>query len=187
MCIGCFAAITKLGSKEVQMDKMSIALTTNEDELWGVEKVRLALSTAGFKVLAMKNWQAPEVTRQTNPDLIIANLAGDHPEDLRLCRLLASTNQAPLIVIGSPIQTNQVLEMFEAGITDYLVRPVNLRELVARVRNILYRSQPPFQFDETAVFSDNPIAITHSGNFSLKETLRSLVGRLVRTLPPRGL
>jgi DNA-binding response OmpR family regulator len=76
---------------------------------------------------------------------------------------------------------------FEAGITDYLARPVNLRELVARVRNILHRSQPPFQFAETAVFSDNQIAITQSGNFSLTKTLRGLVVRLVRTLPQRSL
>jgi DNA-binding response OmpR family regulator len=72
---------------------------------------------------------------------------------------------------------------FEAGITDYLARPINLRELVARVRNILHRSPPPFQFDETAVFSENQIAITQSGNYSLTKILCGLAVRLVRTLP----
>jgi hypothetical protein len=93
--------------------------------------------------------------KEVQPDLTIANLAGDRPEDLRLCKLLAIPGQALLIVISSQLQSNQLLEMFEAGITDDLARPVNLREPVARVRNILHRTQPPFQLDGTAVFLDS--------------------------------
>ena len=121
---------------------------------------------------------------EVQPDLTIANLAGDRPEDLRLCKLLARPGQALLIVIGSQLQSNQLLEMFEAGITDYLARPVNLRELVARVSNILHRTQPPFQLDGTAVSSDSQ-AIGHQTT-PLARALRDLAGRLVRCIPQQG-
>ena len=168
------------------MDKYCIALVTDEEELWGVEKVRLALSAAGYKIVATKNWQALEVIKRIKPDLIIANLAGDHPEDLRLCKLLAKSAPAPLIVIGSVVQSSQILAMFEAGVTDYLVRPINLRELVARVRNVFHRTKPPFQTDETAAFSIPNFENTQNAKIQSSKALRGLVGWVARYLPQRN-
>jgi len=167
------------------MDKFCIALVTTDEELWGVEKVRLALSSAGYKNVAMKRWEALDVIERIQTDLIIANLTGDRAEDLRLCKLLARTNEAPLVVIGAPIQSSQILAMFEAGITDYLVRPVNLRELVARVRNILHRTQPPFQLDGTAVFLDSQNEGVQTAKIPLSKVLRGLAGRLAHCIPQR--
>lgn len=167
------------------MDKYCIALVTVEDELWGVEKVRLALSAAGYKIVAAKNWQALDVLERVKPDMIIANLAGDRPEDLRLCKLLARSVQAPLIVIGSSVQSSQILAMFEAGVTDYLVRPVNLRELVVRVRNIFHRTKPPSQIDGTAAFSALKVDGAQSAKIQASKALRGLAGWLARCIPQR--
>jgi DNA-binding response OmpR family regulator len=65
----------------------------------------------------------------------------------------------------------------KTGITDHIVRPVNLRKLVARVCNILHKKQPPFQFDGTAVFVDILILTTQNGKLSLTKTLCNLSGR----------
>jgi two-component system alkaline phosphatase synthesis response regulator PhoP len=174
-----------ISAREVKVEKFTIALVTDEEELWGVEKVRLALSAAGYKIVATKNWQALEVVERIQPDLIIANLAGDHPEDLRLCKLLTRSVQAPLIVIGSAIQSSQILAMFEAGITDYLIRPINLRELIARVRNVLNRTKPPFQEDETAAFSVPKIENAQNTKIQASKALRGLAGWLARYMPQR--
>jgi DNA-binding response OmpR family regulator len=172
--------------KEVQVEKYSLALVTIEEELWGVEKVRLALSSAGHRVIAIRSWDTLDVIERIKPDLVLANLAGDRPGDLQLCKWLARPGQAPLVVVGSSVHSDHILAMFEAGITDYLVRPVNPRELVARVNNILHRTQPPFQMDGTAVNSDIQSESHQSFRVPLYKAVRGLVGRLARSMPQRG-
>jgi DNA-binding response OmpR family regulator len=170
-------------STEVLVNKFCIALVTAEEELWGVEKIRLALSSAGYKVVAAKCWEAVEVIERVKPDLVIASLDGQRLEDLRLCKLLGWSNGAPLLVIGAPLESTQILAMFEAGITDYIARPINLRELVVRVRNILHRTQPPFQTDGTAELSQIVIESPQTSKISFQGLLCALVRHLARRIP----
>jgi len=168
------------------VDKICLALVTIEGELWGVEKVRLGLSSAGYRVVAVRSWEAVGVIKRIQPNLIIANLAGDRPEDLQLCKSLAKSSLAPLVVIGSQVHSSYILAMFEAGITDYLSRPVNQRELVARVRNILHRTQLPLQIHGTAVDSEIQINNVQKVGVPLFKALRNLAGRLARGVPQRS-
>jgi two-component system OmpR family response regulator len=57
-----------------------------------------------------------------------------------LCRQLSRRGVAPIIIIGSSEETRNALAVFEAGADDYVSRPFNPREVVARVRAILRRT-----------------------------------------------
>lgn len=167
------------------MEKMSIALVTCEVELWGAENLRLALSAAGYRVFASSIGEALERIVRIRPDLTIANLAGNHPENRRLCKLLARPDFPPLVVIGSSVSSIQLMELFATGITDYLTRPINPLELVARVHNIVSRIQLPLHIPGTAVFSDQQLTSFRPVRYPLTQALRDLAERLNHTLLQR--
>jgi len=108
-------------------------------ELYGVEKVRLALSQAGYKVAAVEAQEIQEAVRRQKPVLLIANLSGRQAADLELCQKLCGLSQAPIVAIGPSGDEAFRVVMLATVVDDYLVRPVNPRELVARVRNMFRR------------------------------------------------
>lgn len=150
------------------MERVCIAVVAAGDELWGVENIRLALSSAGYKVIAIENWGVVDILDWSRPALIIASMAGGRSEDIHLCKLLVRRGVAPVVVIGSQVEERQQLELFEAGVTDFMTHPVNLRELVARVHNILQRTKPPLHFPGAAAttISDSPIKSVQAGRNS---------------------
>ena len=168
--------------KEIQVEKTSIVLVTSEVELWGAENLRLALSSAGHRVFAASSGEVLECLERIRPDLTLANLAGGHPEDLRLCKRLARPDLPPLVVIGQSVDSSQLVALFAAGITDYLTRPVNPRELIARVNNILHRTQLPLQKPGTAVSPDQQLTSFRPVRYPLAQTLQNLAERLNRSL-----
>jgi len=72
--------------------------------------------------------------------ILIANLAGGRSSDIEFCQKLSRLCQAPIIAIGSSEDEDYVVSMIETVVDDYMVRPVNPPEMVARVRSILRRS-----------------------------------------------
>lgn len=168
------------------MDRLCIALIAAGEDLWGVEKTRMALSEAGYRVMAVESWEALDLISRNNPALIIASLTGRRTEDLDLCKLLARRGEAPLVVISSTVEESQQLALFEAGVTDYLTHPVNPRELVARVHNILHRTQPPLRRKGAA--SDADSLTSEKSDPSPKNTvsrwLQGVTRRLTRHVSP---
>jgi DNA-binding response OmpR family regulator len=135
------------------VERLCIALVATGDELWGVEKIRMVLSSAGYRVIAIDNWDAIELITWRKPALIIASQAGFRSEEISLCKILVRRGGAPVVVISSPVDESQRLDYFDAGVTDFLTHPVYPRELIARVHNILQRTQPPLQRYGTAAES----------------------------------
>jgi DNA-binding response OmpR family regulator len=110
-------------------------------ELMGIEKARLALSSAGYEVLCVDSGETKAALVNHQPDLIVANLSGYQPSDLELCQQLKRFSQAPIIAIDSAVDEAFRVGMIEFLVDDFITRPVNTRELLARVRNILRRTQ----------------------------------------------
>lgn len=108
-------------------------------EQWDAESSRAALTQAGYRVAAAETQAAAAAIQRYQPALIIACMSGDELADLNMCRKLVDIGSAPIIAVGSPRGAECQLAAFDAGVDDYLTRPVNLQELVARVRGILRR------------------------------------------------
>ncbi len=140
-------------------------LIVSGEELWGIEKIRLALFEAGYKVTAAELDSVGEIILHQKPALIIANLSGKQPEDLELCHLLHRLSDAPIIAISPSADETFRVGMLAAFADDYLVRPVNPRELSARVRNILRRTlkSTPAAVDRTPFVSVELKAINQDG------------------------
>jgi DNA-binding response OmpR family regulator len=119
-----------------------LVMLVNVSEPFGIERLRLALFQAGIKVAAVESDEIKTAVLRLKPALIIANLSDDPATDLEMCQLLARLSRAPIITICSVPDEAFRIGLLESMVDDYLVRPVNPRELVARVRNLLHRTQP---------------------------------------------
>lgn len=93
---------------------------------------------------------------QETPDLAVLDLNMPGEDGLSIVRHLKSTTDIPVIMLtGTASLVDRVVGL-ELGADDYLAKPCELRELLARIRSVLRRSQIQAQFAETAKDVDHP-------------------------------
>ena len=79
-----------------------------------------------------------------NFEMIIVNLDGEEFDGLRLCSQLKSlekTRQTPLLVVVSPDDQPRLMRALDMGVNDYLIRPIDRQELMARVNTQVRRAR----------------------------------------------
>jgi len=88
---------------------------------------------------AMKNWLADH-----DPDLVVMDLMLPGEDGLSLTRHLRASTRLPVLILSAKGEDIDRIVGLEIGADDYLAKPFNPRELVARIRAVLRRnSQPP--------------------------------------------
>jgi two-component system alkaline phosphatase synthesis response regulator PhoP len=117
-----------------------------EDELQIVKLVRAYLERAGYDVIAAVD--GPEglrMARQEDPDLVVLDLMLPGMDGLDVCRALRKDSDVPLIMLTARVEEVDRLVGLELGADDYVTKPFSPRELVARVRAVLRRTEstPP--------------------------------------------
>ncbi|MFE2416596.1 response regulator transcription factor [Streptomyces hokutonensis] len=115
-----------------------------EDEPDFALMCRSYLEHEGFTVTwAMDARAGKSVLHESRIDLAVLDLGLPDGSGLELLRALRSTSRLPVIVVtGRGAEADRVAGL-EIGADDYLVKPFSQRELVARIRAVLRRSQPP--------------------------------------------
>lgn len=73
-------------------------------------------------------------------DLVVLDVMLDEEDGLRLCRSLLATSEVPVILTTRRSDDVDRIVGLEMGADDYLVKPLNLREMLARIRNVLRRT-----------------------------------------------
>ena len=116
-----------------------------DDEKDIVELVAYNLEREGFTVLrASDGGRAWEMARKEKPDLIILDLMMPELPGTEVCRLIRShpeTAAIPIIMLTAKSEPLDRILGLEIGADDYLTKPFHVRELVARVRAVLRRSE----------------------------------------------
>jgi len=111
-----------------------------DDEWKIVELVRLYLEKDGYRVLvAYDGLKALELARQKRPDLILLDLMLPGMDGLDVCRILQAESGVPIIMLTARTTDEAKLIGLELGADDYITKPFNPREVLARVRAILRR------------------------------------------------
>ena len=132
---------------------MNNAATSSEPHLLVVDdhqEIRDSLSRYlrdnGFRVSAADGGRAMwRVLADARIDLIILDVMMPGEDGLSLCRQLGSSHQIPVILLTAlSDETDQIIGL-ELGADDYVTKPFNPRELLARVRAVLRRARalPP--------------------------------------------
>jgi two-component system, OmpR family, alkaline phosphatase synthesis response regulator PhoP len=117
-----------------------------DDEPKIVRLARDYLERGSFRVLPMHDGLAAlAAARQEKPDLIVLDLNLPGLDGLDLCRALRRESSVPIIMLTARVEETDRLIGLEVGADDYIVKPFSPRELVARVRAVLRRTQGDVQ------------------------------------------
>ena len=147
-----------------------------DDEPKIVRLARDYLEQSGFRVFPANDGpSALAAARQEKPDLVVLDLNLPGKDGLDVCRALRRESAVPIIMLTARAEETDRLIGLELGADDYIVKPFSPRELVARVRAVLRRTQGEVQ----------SAGLIHSGELELdlnghRVTLRGEVLRLTR-------
>ena len=124
---------------------MSQAATTRlllvDDEAALREPLADYLVRQGFSVIeAASAAQARSLLKAELPDLVLLDIMMPGEDGLSLCRHLAETHAIPTILLTAKGEATDRIVGLEIGADDYVVKPFEPRELVARIRSVLRRS-----------------------------------------------
>ena len=129
---------------------MSRLLLIDDDEKL-VALTRAYLESHGFEVAAAHDGHTGvEAVRASEPALVILDLMLPGIDGLEVCRRLRQSSRVPILMLTARGDETDRIVGLEMGADDYLPKPFNARELLARIRAILRRSDD----EETTAVSE---------------------------------
>jgi two-component system, OmpR family, response regulator len=106
------------------------------------ELLTLILNRAGYQVATASNGQQALVAATRDaPDLIVLDVGLPELDGLEVCRRLRQTSDVPILFLTARDDEIDRILGLELGADDYVTKPFSPRELVARIKTILKRSQ----------------------------------------------
>src|SRR5512135_1297519 len=113
-----------------------------DDEPKIVQLARDYLENAGFKVASASDGREALVTfRRDPPDLIVLDLGLPLVDGLDVARAVRKTSNVPIVMLTGRGDEADRVSGLELGADDYVTKPFSPKELVARVRAVLRRSE----------------------------------------------
>jgi DNA-binding response OmpR family regulator len=123
-----------------------------DDEKHISQLVRMYLTSEGFTVeVAHDGKEALEKARSIKPNLIVLDLMLPEIGGLDVCKQLRRDSDVPIIILTARGDDVDRIVGLEIGADDYVSKPFNPRELVARVKAVLRRSVPVDRIPEPVV------------------------------------
>jgi len=114
-----------------------------DDERAIVESLRYALEKEGYDVLeASEGSEALEVARTQPPDLVLLDIMLPGMSGFEVCRILRKESSVPILMLSARADEPDRVVGLDLGADDYITKPFSVREVLARVRAALRRSQP---------------------------------------------
>jgi DNA-binding response OmpR family regulator len=114
-----------------------------DDEPPIVDVLDYNLKRANYEVVIARDGQeALAKARREQPDLIILDLMLPLLDGLEVCRALRRERDVPIIMLTARDSEVDRVVGLELGADDYVVKPFSVRELMARVKNVLRRTAP---------------------------------------------
>lgn len=119
--------------------KGNILVVDDEPQITRVLKTTLSSHGYGTRT-AGDGDEALQIMKDWSPDLVITDLRMPNMDGLDLCRRVREKSQVPIIVLSVKGEERIKVEALDAGADDYVTKPFNINELLARVRAALRRS-----------------------------------------------
>ena len=113
-----------------------------DDDVEFVEYLKLRLERSGYRVVTALNGSAGlDQVADVHPDLIALDIMMPGMDGWETCRRLKGTSNAPILIITARGRVGDVIRGLELGADDYLIKPFNTDELLARVKALLRRGE----------------------------------------------
>jgi len=117
---------------------MAARILVVDDDTALAEMIGIVLRTEGFEpVFCADGAQAHSVFTASKPDLVLLDLMLPGKDGIQVCTEIRAESGVPVIMLTAKSDTADVVRGLESGADDYVVKPFNPKELVARVRTRL--------------------------------------------------
>ena len=113
-----------------------------EDDPGIAASLVLGLERAGYRARSVGTGREA-LAAVPEPDVVLLDLGLPDLDGVEVCRLLRSRSSAAVIVVTARGEEADRVAALDEGADDYLVKPFGLAELLARIRAVLRRVQPP--------------------------------------------
>ncbi len=143
------------------------------------ELIRLYLEKEGFSVvMAYDGQSAIELFKETTPAVVLLDVMLPKMDGFQVCREIRRISNIPIIMLTAKGETFDKVLGLELGADDYMVKPFENKELVARIKAVLRRYDPKDNKDQEVVY---PNIVINLSNYELKINANSV------DIPPKEL
>ena len=161
--------------------KQKILIVDDDNNI--AELISLYLTKECFETKIVNDGELALKEFQTfRPNLILLDLMLPGIDGYQVCREIRHTSDVPIIMLSAKGETFDKVLGLELGADDYIIKPFDSKELVARVRAVLRRFQPK----QTAVVSDEKCASYPDLTVNLTNYSVTYMGKQV-DMPPKEL
>ncbi|MCA9889896.1 MAG: response regulator transcription factor, partial [Anaerolineae bacterium] len=127
-----------------------------DDEQRIIDLAKMYIEQEGYRVTSATDGVAAlGMILNDNPSLVVLDLMLPGMDGLEVCRRVRSTSDVPIIMLTARSDDIDKIVGLELGADDYLTKPFNPRELVARIKAILRRSDRKTATDSTPITIGN--------------------------------
>lgn len=107
------------------------------------ELLRLYLEREGYEITEAANGEEGVTQwRKINPDMILLDVMMPIMDGWQVCKIIRAESKVPIIILTAKGETFDKVNGLEMGADDYIVKPLEMREVVARVRAVFRRFAP---------------------------------------------
>jgi DNA-binding response OmpR family regulator len=144
-----------------RMNRKSVLVVDDEEKI--VDVIASYLEREGFTAhKAFTGMEALRSYEKFRPALVILDLMLPDMPGEKVCMELRKRGRVPVLMLTAKVEEQDLLKGFQAGADDYLAKPFSPRELVARVRAILKRTEKDMGgLCEQLEFDDGGLVIDH--------------------------
>ena len=120
------------------MNKKALVI---EDDKNIAELLRLYLEKDGFEVsIASDGGQGLRLAADVEPDVILLDIMLPVMDGWQVCKEIRRTSQVPIIMLTAKGETYDKVSGLEMGADDYITKPFEVKELIARIHAVMRRS-----------------------------------------------
>jgi two-component system response regulator VicR len=156
---------------------MSIRILIVDDDADLTEGLRWYLEAEGYQVIAAPDGEAAvEIFQKEKPDLVILDVMMPKMDGIKVCEIISGESDAMIMMLSARDNEIDKVRALKLGADDYVTKPFNVSELVARIQALLRRksrSQPA----QPSKLSVSAVTLFKWGNLILSlEEHRATVG-----------
>jgi two-component system KDP operon response regulator KdpE len=138
--------------------KTAILLVDDDPQL--IRLVRANLEPVGYRVLAsMAARTALELIDMEMPDMVLLDIMLPEIDGYELCQRIREFASVPIIMLTAKVEDVDKVKGLKVGADDYVTKPFNVQELLARIEAVLRRVQAAGEADDRRTFNCGDVSV----------------------------
>ncbi|BCS81103.1 response regulator transcription factor [Anaerocellum diazotrophicum] len=132
-----------------------------DDDIKICEVIKLYLEKEGFEVVVAHNgMDGIAMFKNEMPDLVILDIMLPKKDGYEVCREIRKISNIPIIMLTAKGETFDKVLGLELGADDYIVKPFDPKELIARIKAVLRRTQGEINDEKVVVYPNLTVNLT---------------------------